>query len=241
MARRRLLIAVLIAGAAPGAPAIAQSMQTPSLTIEAGTQERRRGIGWSADHPIVRVGAEVPVGDGLSINGTATSLGGNNRQFSAEGVVDLGADYSRDIGPWRLTAHGRYHIFPGAGDADYAELGGTADYMIGPITAGLSSFYAPGQSSIGGDNLYIAGHASVGLPGRPVTLSAHLGRSSGDDSTTAGAARLRPDGDYWDHGVAIDWFRGRWSASLRYADTDIATNRASHVGASLVATVGVTL
>jgi hypothetical protein len=61
---------------------------------------------------------------------------------------------------------------------------------------------------------------AAGIPGTPLTVSGHVGRSSGSADTRA-RARLRPGGRYWDHGVALEYRKDRWSAALRYADTSL--------------------
>src|SRR3546814_5275108 len=89
-------------------------------------------------------------------------------------------------------------------------------------------FRAPRQSSIGGDNLYLSASAAMGLPGTPLTVSARIGRSSGDARDPARAARLRPDGTYWDYGIGVDYMKGRWFAGLRYADRKSTRLNSSH-------------
>ena len=123
----------------------------------------------------------------------------------------------------------------------YGEMGAIAGFSLGPASLDLGARYAPRQSGIGGDNLYLSSGAAVGIPGTPLTVSGHVGRSSGDTRDPLRAARLRPAGDYWDHGVALDWYRGRWSAGLRYADSDIDAPDSAHAGATLIARVGLTL
>lgn len=190
---------------------------------------------------MLRGSVSVPVTDGLSLDGTATTLWGSNRHGGADAVLDLGATYAKQLGGFRLTAEGRYHLFPGASNLGYGEVGGIAGFTLGPASIDLSARYAPRQSAIGGDNLYLSASSAVAIPGTPFTLSGHVGRSSGDVRDPLRAARLRPDGNYWDHGVALDWYRGRWSAGLRYADTDINAPDSAHAGITLIARLGFTL
>ena len=95
------------------------------------------------------------------------------------------------------------------------------------------------QSAIGGDNLYLSAGASAAIPGTALTVSGHVGRSTGEVRDAARAQRLRPGGGYWDHDIGIDWYRGRWSAGLRYADTDIKAPDRLHAGATLIGRLGV--
>lgn len=235
--------ALLLAGHA--LPAAAQYAAGPTITLEAASDERRRGLSWSEGEPVLRGSVSVPIAPGLSLDGAATTLWGSDRHGGADAAIDLGGTYARQLGGFRLTAEGRYHLFPGAIDRgagwSYGEVGAIAGFSLGPASVDLGARYAPRQSGIGGDNLYLSSSAAIGIPGTPLTLSGHVGRSSGDARDPVRAARLRPTGNYWDHGVALDWYRGRWSAGLRYADTDMDTSDTAHAGASLIARVGVTL
>lgn len=231
--------ALLLAGHA--VPVAAQYAAGPTLTLEAMSDDRRRGLSWSDGDPALRATLAVPVAGGLSVEGSATTLRGSARHGGADAAIDLGASYARDLGGVRLTAEGRYHLFPGASGQGYGEAGATAAFALGPASLDIGARYAPRQSAIGGDNLYLSTGAAVALPGTPFTLSGHVGRTTGDRRDPVRAARLRPAGGYWDHGVAIDWYRGRWSAGLRYADTDIAAPGRLHAGASLIARIGFTL
>ena len=221
-------------------PAAAQYASGPTFTLEAASDERRRGLSWSDGDPVIRATASVPVANGLSLDGAATSLWGSDRHGGADAVLDLGATYVRQLGGFRLTGEARYHLFPGASGQGYGEAGAIAGFTIGPASIDIAARYAPRQSAIGGDNLYVSAGSAMAIPGTPFTLSGHVGRSSGDIRDPLRAARLRPDGGYWDHGVALDWYQGRWSAGLRYADTDIDAPDRAHAGARLISRVGVT-
>ena len=236
--------ALLLAGHA--LPATAQYASGPTITIEAASDERRRGLSWSDGDPVLRGALSVPIAEGLSLDGAATTLWGSDRHGGADAVLDLSASYARQLGGFRLTAEGRYHLFPGASRANdegwgYGEVGASADFLIGPASLDLSASYAPRQSAIGGDNLYLSASAATVIPGTPLTVSARLGRSSGDVRNPLRATRLRPDGVYWDHGVSIDYTKGRWSTALRYANSSIDGPGRDHAGATLVGSVSLTL
>lgn len=223
------------------APAFAQGEQGLSASIEAATEERRRGIGWSDGKAVLRGTASLPVVQGLSVDATAVTLRGSERHGGADGVFDLGATYTVYSGAWRLSAEGRYHLFPGSSDQGYGEFGAGAGFLLGPASIDLYGSYAPRQSAIGGDNLYLAASAAAAVPGTPLTVSARVGRSSGHVRDPLGAARLRPDGSYWDHGVSLDYLKGRWSAGLRYSNSSIDGPGRQHAGAALIGRVGLNL
>jgi hypothetical protein len=222
-------------------PAFAQYSDGVSATVELASEERRRGLGWSDGDPVVRGTVSIPVVVGLSLEGAAVSLWHSGRHGGADAAVDVGGAYVRQVGGWRLSAEGRYHLFPGASHQRYGEVGAGAGFLIGPASIDLSGSYAPRQSAIGGDNLYLAASAVMGLTGTPLTVSARIGRSSGDVRDPVRARRLRPDGAYWDHGISVDYLKGRWFAGLRYADSSIDGRRARHAGASLIGRLGLSL
>ncbi|MGE4323337.1 MAG: TorF family putative porin [Sphingobium sp.] len=236
---RRLTGAACVAAACLSAvPALAQYDGGVRATVEAASEERRRGLSWSGGDPVLRATSSAPVGAGFGVEAAAATLRGGARHGGADAVVDLGGTYSQRIGGWRLSAEGRYHLFPGASGHGYGDIGAGAGFTIGPASIDMFASYAPRQRSIGGDNLYLAAYGAAGIPGTPLTLSAHVGRSSGAVRDPVRAARLRPEKVYWDHGIGIDYLRGRWFAGLRYADTDIETPGARHAGASLIGRAG---
>lgn len=237
---RIALACASIAGASAG-PAYAQYAEDVSASIEVATDERRRGLSWSDGDPVVRGSILIPVAAGLSLEATAVSLWGAERHGGADAVADLGAAYVRQTGGWRLRAQARYHLFPGAAGQGFGELGAGAGYLIGPASVDFHAVYAPRQSSIGGDNLALSVSAAVGVPGIPITVATWIGRSSGDARDTVAAARLRPDGSYWDYGASVDYLKGRWSAGLRYTDSSINAPGSCHTGATLIGRVGLSL
>ncbi len=221
------------------APAVAQLDTGPSVSLEPASDERRRGLSWSDGEPVVRAVATIPVTQQLAVEATAVSLWGSSRHGGAGAVVDVQASYARQLGGWRLSADATYRLFPGASGQDYVELGTAAGFLIGPATIDLFARYAPRQRAIGGDNLYVGVAPSFGIPGTPLTLSGHVGRSSGAVSDPLRVQRLRPDGQYWDHGVALDYRKGRWLAGLRYANSSIDRDAADHAGATVIGRVGI--
>lgn len=231
------MVAAAMMLAATSSPALAQYADRFSATAEVASDERRRGLSWSDGAPIVRGTIVIQATEGLSFDAAATSLW-DSRHRGADAVVNLGTSYARQLGAWRLSARGIYHLFPGASGQGYGEVGAGAGYLIGPANIDVNASYAPRQSSIGGDNLYLSASASAGIPGTPFTVSAHIGRSSGRTRDVGDAGRLRPDGTYWDHGVSIDYLKRQWFAGVRYANSSI-DNRAHHSGATLIGRAGI--
>lgn len=232
--------AVAILASAHAALAAAQA-DTPTATVEIASEERRRGIGWSGGDPVLSVSATAGLTPGLSLTATATSLGGRNRHGNADGVADIDLRWSRQVSGWRVSAQGRYHIFAGTQRLDYGEVGAQASTIIGPASIDFGALYAPPQHGIGGDNLYIFTAASIGIPNTPLTLSGHVGHSSGNINDAFRATRLRPTGAYRDHGVALDWYRGKWFLGVHYTGTNIgrtANGNTNATGDRIIARAG---
>ncbi|SFR96981.1 TorF family putative porin [Sphingomonas jatrophae] len=197
------LMALLLA-ALPSAMAAAQGIE-PSLDLT--TDERRRGLSWSRGRPALVAGVVVPVGSTLSLGARGTTLRRSARHGGAALGFDLDAMIARDLGPWRLSGGVIGHVFTGRSELGYAEVEAGVGHLIGPLQIDLTATYAPRQRAIGGDNLYVRLAGSAALPGTPLALRAHLGHSSGDTRDIERAARLRPDGDYWDYRIGLDLTR----------------------------------
>lgn len=227
------------------APAVAQDGFDPDLTVEVTNDLRQRGLSAS--------GGKASGSAALTVQGVAaeaevraSALRGSARHGGADLGVEASAWLGAGQGGWRFEGGGTVHAFPDArGEFDYGEVFASAGYLIGPIDVNASAFYAPAQRAIGGENLYLRARARASLPGRPWTLVAHVGRSSGHAEDPVKAARLRPAGDYVDWALGVEWARGPLTAGLRYSDTDIAHATATspfadaaHVGARVTGSVG---
>jgi len=86
-----------------------------------------------------------------------------------------------------------------------------------------------------GDNLYLAGDFSVGVPNTPVSLTAHIGHSFGPSYLTIGDEYTD-----WSLGASATW--KSLSVGLAYVDTDgtfITPSGRNASKAGLIASVGV--
>jgi uncharacterized protein (TIGR02001 family) len=228
-----------MAGLVPSTRVQAQASSDGAIEFSMGvaSQERRRGISWSDGKPVAKASLHVPVSGGLYVEGAATTLANSRRHNRADGVVDMTAGISRDAGMARLSGEVIYHQFIGAAHSSYVELGAGASTTFGPALLDMFARYAPSQSAIGGDMLYLGAGAQTGIPGTPLNLSAQIGHSTGSGSADPARLRLRPERSYTDYSFGIDYTKRNWMIGLRYSDTDISAPAARHVGRSLVASV----
>ncbi|HET9510458.1 MAG TPA: TorF family putative porin [Sphingomonas sp.] len=239
-------IAVTIAGVAAivATPVLAQSR--PSLGAEIATDEVRRGLSWSDGRAAVSADVTADLA-GFDLSGRVVTTRGSRRHAGADAVADLEVARGFDLGDLRLRASVTGHLFADAGiRADYYELGGTGSYTLGPVSLDAGAKYAPVQSAIGGDNLYLFANASGAIIGTPLTANAGIGRSSGRTDDSLRAARLRPAGNYTDWRLGLSYGMAPVTLSLDYVATSIDDRRTAspfadpdHVGDRFVGRVRV--
>lgn len=200
------------------APAAAQTLE---LGVE--TDRRARGLSESGGRASASARVDVAVTDSLHASAEGALLRGSPRHGGADLGTDLALGYHLDRGLWRFDAGAVARLFVGAaGKLDYGEAYVGTSYALGPALVGLSASYAPKQSAIGGDNLYLRAHAAMALPGTPFTMRGHIGRSSGQTDDLARATRLRPGGRFLDWSLGADFARGPLTLGLSYNGTDMS-------------------
>ena len=215
----RVPSAICLATLLVSTPAAAQSVIDAG--VEASTDERRRGLSWSAGR--AAASADVSV-DAAGLRGSArvVTTRGSARHGGADAVADLGLSTRRRLGPAEVELRARAHLFAGArGRMDYVELGAAAFYTLGPVTVDAGVDYAPDQDAIGGSNLYLSAGAAAAIPRTPLTLVGTIGRSSGETDDAVRAARLRPSGRYHDWRLGVEHVRGRLTLGVDYVGTSV--------------------
>lgn len=217
---------VAFASALLPASAAAQSAAA-SVSLEAVTDLRERGLSWSAGKAAMRAEATVPLTESLALDLEATSL----RSSVRHGGADLGVTVAPRIdlasrGGWTLSAGANGRAFLGASGLGYGELTSDLSYSIGPARLGIGASFAPSQKALGGSDLYLEANAAIGVPGMPLTIYGGGGHSSGSKRPGLLAAervqRLRPDGAYWDHYLGAEYQYDRLAIGLRHTGTSIA-------------------
>ncbi|MEH3107081.1 MAG: hypothetical protein PGN09_07260 [Sphingomonas fennica] len=211
-------IAALVAALALASATAAEAGVTGG--VEATTDLRRRGLGWSGSRAAAGVWAAAEAGP-ASLTAAVTTLRGSRRHGGADAVVDVLPRYTIDAGAWRLSAGPSARLFLGAGGQDYIELDGSAGWTFGPLRLTAAASYAPRQRAIGGDNLYLSANAEAGIPGTPLTVLGGIGRTTGDARDAERARRLRPDGAYTDYRLAVEHVRNRLTFGAALTATSI--------------------
>jgi uncharacterized protein (TIGR02001 family) len=217
-----LKAAALIASMVAFQPAVAAAQAVGTrLSVSAATDLRERGLSLSDGKAAAQIRLTSGLGRGLIADvGVATAR--NSPRFGgSDFVIDAGTAYRIEAAAFFADAGIYGRAFPGGrhGQA-YGELYGAAGVRLALAEFDLSFAYAPDQSAIGGDNRYVRLRTRVALVGSPVTITAHVGRTSGDVDDPARAARLRPSGRYTDWRVAADYVLGPTTLGIAYTDTD---------------------
>ena len=222
---------LLALGAALAAsPAVAKD---PAVKVSGGvtlaSQYRFRGISLSDEHAALQGTANLNHRSGLY----AGIWGSNIDGWGELGGSNLELDF---YGGWKgevskgVTLDGGllYYAYPGSkgGDFEFFEPYAKASGTIGPVVATAGVAYAWKQDAlVGNSNLYLFNDNSVRIARTPITLTSHIGRSSGGSALAAGD-------DY------LDWSLGAGAAwknlllSVAYVDTNIDEDQALSVGAT---------
>lgn len=185
--RRSALFSSLLAGSLPvSAPAWADVTDPPgaitiSGSVSAVSDYRFRGISASGGKPAVQAAIAINHESGFYAGVWGSSL--KDTPTYGEAEVDLYAGWTGEIGSG-LTADAGvlYYAYPGghAGHAEFFEPYASLSTTLGPATAKVGVAWAWSQKALGkDDSLYVYTDLGAGLPGTPISLSAHLGYADG--------------------------------------------------------------
>lgn len=215
---RLFLVFAGLVGTLAAAPAHAQSI---SGGVEAASDESRRGLSWSEGRAVASADAQVSL-SALDASVRVVSLRDSDRHAGADAVADLELGVGTSAGAFRLRGHVTGHVFTQSREqTDYFELGGSGSYSLGPLQLTAGAVYAPDQSAIGGENLYLYAAANAGIPTTPLSASAAIGHTSGSTDDSLRAARLRPAGDYTDWRLGVEFSQFPFTFGVDYIGTDV--------------------
>ncbi len=184
---RGLAAATALAGAfLTSVPAYADETDPPKDVTVTGnvtlvSDYRFRGLSLSGGDFAVQGAININHSSGLYVGAWASSLEDSPVYGNAE--VDVYAGWTGAIGSGLTADVGLlYYVYPNGnvGDANVFEPYASLSTTLGPVTAKVGVTYAWEQKSLGGDdNLYLFTDLGFGIPNTPVTLSGHLGYTSG--------------------------------------------------------------
>lgn len=209
-------------------PAFAQDSEAApeaqsSVTVSGGatlvSDYRFRGISQTDKRFAVQGTFTVSHDSGLY----ATVWGSSIDDYVAAGSdqeIDLVLGWKKDFDGTVVDLGVLYYYYPGSGgvNSDFVEPYVSVSHTFGPVTGKLTAAYAPKQNAltIGNgkeDNLYLAGDFSAGIPGTPLSATAHVGHSFGPSYLTIGDEYTD-----WSAGLSYSW--KNLTLGVNYVDTD---------------------
>lgn len=192
---RGVLTATLLAGTVLAAtPALADETAPPSAITVSGSaavvsQYRFRGISQSDNKPAVQGAITVSHESGfyVSVWGSSaanplnpiTPNGFNSPVYIGGSEIDVYGGWTKDLGGVKVDVGGYGYIYPGLPTSNLYEVYGSVAGTLGPVTAKVGINYAPDQTNLASDNVYVYGNLSGGIPGTPITLHGALGYTDG--------------------------------------------------------------
>lgn len=183
---RKALIASLIGFSLEAAPALADETDPPgaltvSGSVSAVTDYRFRGLSASGGDPALQASVAVNHESGFYVGVWGSTL--KDTPVAGEVEIDLYAGWTGEIGSGVTADAGLlYYAYPGGdvGHAEFFEPYASLSTTLGPATAKVGLAWAWSQKALGNrDSLYVYTDLGVGIPGTPVSLSAHLGYADG--------------------------------------------------------------
>lgn len=224
------------------AEATGQEEDTPAITISGSatlaSDYRFRGVSQSDEGFAVQGGFTISHESGLYAGAWGSNLAGWGTFGGANMELDLYAGFKLPVGEGTIDAGLTWYMYPsGADTTDFAELYAKLSGTLGPVGLTAAVAYAPSQEALGNafpvgapadpgdseDNLYLAGDATYGIPGAPVTLKAHIGYSDGNPGLGPNGTSIAPTGTYFDWLLGIDVVPiAGLTLTAAYVDTDIS-------------------
>ncbi|KLE32417.1 TorF family putative porin [Aurantiacibacter luteus] len=180
------------------------------------SEYRFRGVDLSGGDIAIQGGVDLGLPAGFYVGTWGSSLDEDTVGYGHT-ELDVYGGWAGEFGVAAVDVGVIAYLYPnaGPGEFDYYEGYASVGASIGPAEATLGIAYAPEQDSLGGtDNVYVYGDLGFGVPGTPVSLSAHLGYTDGFLTYT-------PDG------TAFDWSVG---AEVALSGTPLSLSLA-YVGA----------
>lgn len=190
---------------------------TISGSVDLVSDYRFRGVSFSDEDIAIQGSINVAHSSGFYVGTWASSL--EDSELYGHTEVDLYAGWTGEVAPGLSVDGGLlYYLYPNGndavGDSDYFEPYASISTALGPVSATVGAAYAFEQgTALPSDNIYLYSDLGAGIPGTPVSLSAHLGYSDGSL-------------DYGSGGY-LDWSLGASVAyrsvifGIAYVDTDL--------------------
>ena len=230
---RGLLAATVLAGSIlVAAPALAQDEEgaESSITISGNvavtTDYRFRGVGLSGGDFALQGGFDLVHDSGFYLGTWGSSIQGGTPYGELE--LDIYAGWTGQVAEGVTVDVGLlYYAYPTGDDpfnldpdTDYFEPYASVATTLGPVTATLGAAYAWDQDGLGGnDNFYVYTDFALGVPGTPLTVTAHGGYTDGVLAPPLLAGTGDDTGLDWSLGASMP-IHGGLSGSVTYVGVE---------------------
>lgn len=206
---------------------------------------RFRGVSQSNNNAAIQGGLTLGHSSGLYAGFWGSNLSGWGTFGGPNLELDLFGGWKFPAGPVAFDVGFTVYTYPGGASLTtfvepYVKVSGA----LGPVSLLGGIAYAPSQKALGnwyftglayqdgipddfdaaGDNFYIWGDVSGGIPGIPLTLKAHFGYSDGNPGLGPNGTSVAPTGSYWDWLIGADFVVGPVTLGIAYVDTSISDN-----------------
>lgn len=250
----RYYLACAAFGLMAASPAFAQEEPAGPISVSGSvalvSDYRFRGVSQTDKEMAVQGGITVSHESGAYVGTWASNLAGWGTFGGSSMELDLYAGYAVPLGGATLDVGVTWFMYPGGADTtDFAEPYVKLSGDVGPASLLVGVAYAPKQEALGrwylsgasygtgipdapgkkGDNLYLWGDASTGVPGTPLTLKAHLGYSNGNSGLGPNGTSVAPTGDYLDWMLGADVAVGPLTLGIAYVDTSISKSESAYL------------
>lgn len=241
---RFFLAPLLLLGASP---AFAEDEAAPEFKLSGSvalvSDYRFRGVSQSDNDGAIQGGLTLGHKSGLYAGFWGSNLAGWGTFGGPNLELDLFGGWKFPAGPVTLDVGLTVYTYPGGASLTtfaepYVKVSGT----LGPVSLLGGLAWAPSQQALGnwyftgqayqdgipdapdasGDNLYLWGDISAGIPGAPLTLKAHFGYSEGNPGLGPNGTSVAPTGSYWDWLVGADVLVGPVTLGIAYVGTSIS-------------------
>lgn len=205
----------------------------PAIKVTGGitltSQYRFRGISLSDEHAALQGTINLNHKSGLYAGVWSSNIDGWGELGGSNLEVDLYGGWKGEVAKGVTLDGGLlYYAYPGSkgGDFEFFEPYAKVSGNIGPVAATVGVAYAWEQDALAGDdNLYLFNDNGLPIKGTPITLTTHVGHSSGGSALAAGD-------DYWDWSLGATAAWKNLTFGVSYVDTNIDRAQALSVGAT---------
>jgi len=198
-----------------------------SVSVDALSQYRFRGLSRSDGQPAVQGDVSASLTSGMYGGVMLASEAPGPAVDFGHGELDLYAGYDHALGSsgLMLDLGLRGYLYVDRTDRDIVELSAALHRQIGPIDLRTGVAWAPPQAHLGRtadgglrDNTYAFADGRADIPGTPLHVHAHAGRTAGG---------LDYAGRYWDYRLGVGASHQAVGLDVSLVGTNVSHGRAT--------------